>query len=217
MTPRMREKPRCSTSTKTTRARLQNTCGRGRAGNLHLLISRPVSKLLRWRAAAPTSVPQPFCNRAQAALPRCCNRARACDADHPGRDCPESTAKVVLTRFDKAPRSVRRRHEHRPLIRRRRETPRVRTGFPGLRGDPKWLRWGVTSCRAKALTRGVRAGFLTGVSPRAEDGHPRVPWPEGGERWIAVHRAINGPTSRHSRFLPARGNHPPRDHSAFCA
>jgi hypothetical protein len=34
---------------------------------------------------------------------------------------------------------VRRRHEHRPLIRRRRETPRVRTGFPGLRGDPKWL------------------------------------------------------------------------------
>ncbi|MBC2876632.1 bile acid:sodium symporter [Streptomyces mobaraensis] len=38
-----------------------------------------------------------------------------------------------------APRSVRRLHGHRPLTPRRRETPRVRTDLPGLRGDPKWL------------------------------------------------------------------------------
>jgi hypothetical protein len=61
--------------------------------------------------------------------------------------CANAQVTVGCMRICEAPRSVRRQHEHRPLIRRRRETPRVRTGLPGLRGDPKWLRQGNRALR----------------------------------------------------------------------
>ena len=55
-----------------------------------------------------------------------------------------------------APRSVRRLCGYRPLTLQRRETLRVRTGLPGLRGDPKWLpgRDHAVQCRSSNV-RGV--------------------------------------------------------------
>src|ERR1700719_127202 len=53
----------------------------------------------------------------------------------------------------------------------RRETLRIRTPLPGLRGEAKWLRSIATPWSAKALTREVT--FRTGMGVSPAPGHGR--------------------------------------------
>ena len=92
----------------------------------------------------------------------------------PARRLPGTcSSRYAYHGFCWAPRSVRRRHEHRPLIRRRRETPRVRTGLPGLRGDPKWLRGGVCNTVFAAQVLAAQLRYVMSCQSSDERGARR--------------------------------------------
>jgi hypothetical protein len=89
----------------------------------------------------------------------------------------------------------------------RRETLRIRTPLPGLRGEAKWLRSIATPWSAKALTREVTSSQAgAGSCPAALDGDSRLvscvqachaPRTKGGVRWtLIVVRAEVGPSRR---------------------
>jgi hypothetical protein len=88
----------------------------------------------------------------------------------------------------------------------RRETLRIRTPLPGLRGEAKWLRSIATPWSAKALTREVTSSQAGADScPAATDGDsPLVsgvqarpaPRTKGGVRWTLIVRAEVGPSRR---------------------
>src|SRR5215469_7547459 len=85
----------------------------------------------------------------------------------------------------------------------RRETLRIRTPLPGLRGEAKWLRMRpATPWSAKALTREVTVPCLSRkregpLSAGVNVTGARAPLPKGGERWTPIVRAEVGPFRRY--------------------
>src|ERR1700683_5485091 len=90
----------------------------------------------------------------------------------------------------------------------RRETLRIRTPLPGLRGQAKWLATGTGSAPAIALRRGVPKllrercrgqGFLNPwrvflMVSRSVAWRPRASRLKGGTRWTLIVRAEVGPS-----------------------